>query len=372
MICALERISGLHLIKIDITSHPQAKDIPGLIQILKIEKCRFLITINEWGMDCEGVLCEYLKQSLTLHINWFVDDPFFEELIQKRKFRPSPMRIDFVSDKGYLPIMATKKYNPFFLPLATDPSIFHPSGESVKEFDIVFVGNSYRDQINKYLEHVKVFFDGLIPLLNGVVKAYQQDVSYDVEMDLREKLQGIKLPSGLYPEKALFIAKQVAGYLQRKNLITSLAKRYPQFTIFGDDGWLVDIPAERVRKAAYYKNLADIYRRSKIVLDVNRVVIRNGFTQRTFDSLACSSFVITSAKPVVYEYFNTTGPLQEIAVFRNQNELNRLIDYYIEHNEEMSAIAYRGSRKVYAEHTYDNRVRQMLTIASEFLKKTQM
>ena len=97
--------------------------------------------------------------------------------------------------------------------------------------------------------------------------------------------------------------------------------------------------SRKVRKAAYYKNLADIYRRSKIVIDVNRVVIRNGFTQRTFDGLACSSFVITSAKPVVYEFFNTTGPLQEIAVFRNQNELYELIDYYIEHDEEMSAIA---------------------------------
>ena len=89
-----------------------------------------------------------------------MDDPFFEELIQKRKFRPSPMRVDFVSDKGYLPTLASKKYNSFFLPLATDPSIFYPSCESAKEFDIVFVGNSYREQINKYLKHVEVFLMG--------------------------------------------------------------------------------------------------------------------------------------------------------------------------------------------------------------------
>jgi len=370
LVSALKRVPDLKLVLIEISSHPGATAANDLLKILSEEPCPILLTVNEWGLDSDGILHQFMSEKNMLHVNWFVDDPVFDEMMLKKKFRPSPMRIDFVSDRGYIPWMIKNNYNPFFLPLGTDPSIFQfsGSGES-KEYQIVFVGNSYREQINRYLEKVEDFFDGLIPLLKGVVRSYQENVEYDVESDIRLKIKNISLPPDLHEEKAVFIAKQVASYLQRKDLIVSLVKRYPAFTVFGDDGWLVDIPPERLKKAGYYDRLADVYRKSEIVVDVNRVVIRDGFTQRIFDALACGSFVVTSSKPAVHEFFNTSGPLQEVVTFRNQCALTQQIDYYLEHKDEMTAIASRGQKKVLSLHTYDHRIRQMLSISSAYLKK---
>jgi len=366
---ALKRVPGLQLVNIEIASHPDSQAAFKLIDFLDKEPCAILLTVNEWGLDSEGILHDYLQKKCSLHVNWFVDDPVFDEMMLRKKFRPSAMRIDFVSDRGYIPSMIEKEYNPKFLPLGTDPSIFFPPEEGQnKEYEMVFVGNSYRAQIDRYLEKVEEFFDGLIPLLTGVVRSYQMNVGYDVEKDIRTKIKDVPLPSGLHGEKAVFIAKQVASYLQRKDLIVSLVKRYPGFTVFGDDGWLVDIPAQRLKRASYYDGLADVYRKSEIVIDVNRVVIRDGFTQRIFDALACRSFVITSSKPAVHEFFCTSGPCQEVAAFRNINDLTRQIDYYLEHRGEMAQIAVRGYQKTLSLHTYDHRVRQMLSFSSSYLK----
>jgi spore maturation protein CgeB len=174
----------------------------------------------------------------------------------------------------------------------------------------------------------------------------------------------MRLPPNLSFEKALFIAKHTAGYLGRKQIILSLVKRYPRFKVFGESGWLKELPPERLGTAKYYDSLCNVYRTAKIAVDINRMVIRNGFTQRVFDVPASGGFVITSAKPVVTEFFTTEGPDKEMVVFRSSQELTRLIDYYLSHEDERLAIAERGMKKVLSAHTYDHRVAEMFKVLS--------
>ena len=362
-------MQGIRIIEVAIGSHPDEQAEKMLIEILEHENARILFSINEWGLDSKGILAAYLLRTGIVHVNWFVDDPFFEELMQVKKFHPSPLRLDFVSDKGYLEQMSERNYNAFYLPLGTDPSLFYPIPEKEKLFDIVFVGNSYRKMTEKYLRIIEESFDDLLPVLNGVVELYRNNVEYDIEQHIREKLSTRKLPPTTGFDKMVFIAKQVACYLQRKQLILALAQKYPQMIVFGEEGWLQDLPPERVRRATYYDGLPDVYRSARIVIDINRVVIRNGFTQRIFDALSCSSFVITSSKPVVYETFAISGSDQEVAAFSNYSNLVQQIDYYLANNRQREAVAERGFRKVRSAHTYDHRAAQILSTVSTYLGK---
>ncbi|HMA65432.1 MAG TPA: glycosyltransferase, partial [Chitinispirillaceae bacterium] len=104
-------------------------------------------------------------------------------------------------------------------------------------------------------------------------------------------------------------------------------------------------------------------------VDINRMVIRNGFTQRTFDTLASKCFCITSAKDIVSEYFVTSGDKKEIVMFHNSNELYELIRYYLKHDQERKAIVERGYQKVISMHTYDHRVAEIFSRVSQFLGK---
>jgi spore maturation protein CgeB len=141
--------------------------------------------------------------------------------------------------------------------------------------------------------------------------------------------------------------------------VTDLAKRYPAFIVFGDPGWRQSLPASQLGTAKYYDALPDVYRRARITIDINRMVIRNGFTQRPFDTLAGGGFVLTGAKPVVSEFFSIAGPNQSIAVFRSEKELFAGVDYYLSHEQQRRAVAERGRATVMAAHTYDHRIAAM-------------
>jgi spore maturation protein CgeB len=338
-------------------------------QIFAKHNCRLLVTVNEWGMDTEGVLSDYCRAHGITHVNWCVDDPFFEETIQAKKFRPSPLRFDFVSDKGYVEAMQRRGYNAFFLPLAVDGQWFHPEPVDAErktwENDIVFVGNSYLAQMDDLLRISPGFVDTLVPFLGSVVDRYLADVEYDVEGHIARKIRNLgRLPAGLNFDKALFIAKQAAGYFGRKKLILFIAKRYSGFRVFGDDGWKQVLPSSQLGWAKYYTNLCETYRGAKITIDINRMVIRNGFTQRVFDVPASGGFVITSAKPCVAEYFETNGPGMEMATFKSAGDLMEKIDHYLAHDDECRAIALRGMKKVLGAHTYDHRMREIIKIIS--------
>jgi spore maturation protein CgeB len=368
---ALRRLPGTKVIAVDIASHPAPAQAARVAQVLDQHRCGALVTVNEWGLDQEGALSSVLDAKNIMHVNWCADDPFFEEIRNAKKYRPSRLRFDFVSDKGYVEPMRERGYRAFFLPLAVDPALFRPdpAGRGAYDHDIVFVGNSYLAQMDDFLKLSPGFIDTLAPFLGSVVRAYYEDVTYDVEGHISQKIGKTKLPPGLSHERALFIAKHAAGYFGRRDIVRALAERYPSFKVFGEKGWLQVLPAERVGTAKYYDSLCDVYRKAKVTIDINRMVIRNGFTQRAFDVPASGGFVITSAKPVVNEIFITSGPQQDMAVFKSRNELMALIDYYLAHEDERLAIAERGMKKVLGGHTYDHRIAEMFrVIQAEFTR----
>jgi len=365
-IAALRKIPTLRCVSVDITSHPNAEQAEFLTKILSEQQCRILFTINEWGIDTDGIIQKFLEKNQIMYVNWFVDDPFYEEIILKKKFRPYKLRIDFVSDKDYLQKMKDRGYNAFFLPLGTDSSIFY-NQNFPRTKEIVFVGNSYIQQMDELLVDADELILPMTSFLASVINSYNHDNNTDIECAIVNYLEDRKLPDKISFERAVFIAKHFVGYLYRKQIVTGLVKEFAAFSIIGDAGWKKITDPQRVSKVGYYNGLRELYNTSKINVDINRVVIRNGFTQRTFDTLACKCFCVTGAKPVVQEFFNTEGEEKELVTFRNSEELHDLVRYYLIHESEREKIAERGFKKVLSLHTYDNRVAEIFKCVQSYL-----
>jgi spore maturation protein CgeB len=363
---ALRRIPFIRTVCLDIISHPTVEQASLLITILQEQKCGILFTTNEWGIDSDGVIHQFLEKNKILHINWFVDDPFYEEIILKKKFHPSSYRIDFVSDKDYLQRMKNCGYNAFFLPLATDLSIFYPQAIECAH-DAVFVGNSYLAQMDELLIDTDELIIPLTSFLVSMIKTYNHDNNTDLEASIIKHLSQSKIPDQIPFEKAVFITKHFIGYMYRKQIVTGLVNKLSGFTVVGDNGWKKMTDPQRVIKVGYYSGLRELYNSSRINIDINRMVIKNGFTQRTFDSLACKCFCITSSKPIVHEFFETTGDNKELVTFRNAEELQDLVRYYLVHEKQRNDIVERGYQKVISCHTYDHRVAEIFNVISQFL-----
>ena len=355
----------LRVVVLDIASHPTPEQAHAACRIIKEQQCSLLFSINEWGIDSEGIIWDFLLHNSIFHINWCVDDPFFEEILFAKKFRASPNRIDFVSDMDYLPQMKALGYQAFFLPLGTDPCLFYPS-ERNWFHESAFVGNSYLTQVDEFARGAENFLEQILPGLASLFSDYKYDNTIDIESLLCSQVSKTALPEGLSFQRALFIAKQFAGYLYRKDVVTTLAQTFEQFCVYGDKGWS-GIATERIRSVHYGEPLREIYNNTKVNIDINRLVIRNGFTQRVFDVLACKGFLITSYKPLVEQFFRTNGTDREIVTFQNKEELVTLVRYYLVHESERLSIAERGYRKVLSQHTYHHRIMEIFKTLSEVL-----
>jgi spore maturation protein CgeB len=363
LISALKRVPGVRVIVIEAVNFLDAAQAECACNVLAEHNVNVLFTINDWGMDIAGVTADFMVAKGLVHLNWYVDDPFFYEIFGLARFSPKPNRIDFVSDRGYVERLNAHGFNARFLPLGCDPSIFAPDPSLQPVRNICFVGNSYREEMDAYLQGIDKFVEAQVPFMTKVLHRYQQDMRVDVERDIDKHLATQKLPDGLTFQKAAFVIKHFVGYLFRKRVVVGLARRHPDFMVFGDDLWVQDLPAERVSMAVgYYINLSKTYQETRVNIDINRMVIRDGFTQRVFDCLSAGAFVITSPKRVVGEYFEISGPNQELVVFQNEDHLRDLVKYYLGHEDQRRAIAQRGREKVLAGHTYDCRVREVFAV----------
>ncbi|MFW5959894.1 MAG: glycosyltransferase family protein, partial [Chitinivibrionales bacterium] len=266
--------------------------------------------------------------------------------------------IDFVSDRTYVPILNRSGYNASFLPLGVDPGIFlHKGGEWTYTDTVSFVGNSYRNKIDKYVAPHYEYFESILPDIRETASAYRQTRNQDLESEVEKVISRNKPPSDLPFRKAVMITSLFIDYLSRKDTIIMLAEHYPEFRVYGDTGWTQEIDPSRVSgEIGYYDNLSRKYSETMINIDINRIVIKQGFTQRVFDAPASGGFLITSYKPVLEEFFETSGPNKEIVCFRDNNDLIDKVNYYMEAEDERDGIRERAAEKILANHTYNHRI----------------
>jgi spore maturation protein CgeB len=370
-IAALRRLPDVRVVVIAIPDVPAASQAEEACSVLAKQNCRIVFTVNDWGIDREGILASFFEKSTIIHLNWCGDDPFYHQTFHGTPLRPKPNRMDFVTDRGYVPLLRDAGMNAHFLPLATDPSIFAPAQPPLGFLRTAcFVGNSYNRQIEDFAKGNEHFIDGLVPFVTGLLFEFQKNPLLDLSKKVEEKIGSEVLPAGLSPAKAAFLLKHLVSYFYRKKLILSLCKSYPDFMVFGDQWWLLDLPREKISTAVgYYVNLSQTYQQTKVNIDVNRVVIREGLTQRVFDCLASGSFVITSKKSVLPEFFEVQGDNRETVMFESEKHLRELIDYFAAHDEERTAIVNRGRQRVLGEHTYDHRMQTIFRIVSDEMGK---
>lgn len=103
-----------------------------------------------------------------------------------------------------------------------------------------------------------------------------------------------------------------------------------------------------------------VFANSKINLNMTCDSIKSGIPQRIWDIMGCRGFVLTNYQPEIDEYFEIG---KDIEVFHDMDELKEKLAYYLVHEDERIQIANRGYEKVKKEHTFINRMADILYIA---------
>ncbi|MCF6154446.1 MAG: glycosyltransferase [Candidatus Brocadia sp.] len=108
---------------------------------------------------------------------------------------------------------------------------------------------------------------------------------------------------------------------------------------------------------AFMGDMVRIFNEAKIVLNLG--IGKTGYQLRVFEALGCRSFLLTNEINMDDRLFKD----KEHLVYFNEKNIEDLISYYLNHDEEREAIAENGYREVCAKHTFKHRVAQMLVDA---------
>jgi len=90
--------------------------------------------------------------------------------------------------------------------------------------------------------------------------------------------------------------------------------------------------------------------------------IRRSMSKRAFIAMGLGAFYLTFPTRGIGEMF---VPGKELVLFKTPDEMVEKIRYYLEHDTERLAIATAARARVLAEHTYEHRFEQMLSVVRQ-------
>lgn len=115
-------------------------------------------------------------------------------------------------------------------------------------------------------------------------------------------------------------------------------------------------------KDLYGDDAARIFRSSRIVLDCHGLFgsekLLYNVSPRAFEVPACKGFLLTNDSLQIRELYRVG---EEIAVYRDMDDLKKMLRYYLDHEDERLSMAEAAWRRA-QEYTYANRFKRMFEI----------
>lgn len=265
------------------------------------------VAITLVGFKLPARMIHWLKQQQIKTAVWFTEDPYYmDQTAELSRYYDFVFTIDTAALEFYEKNGHKHTYQ---LPLATEPQIFSPKKEIEAQFksDICIVGYPYLDRIQ-------------------YIQLLLQNTNYNI------KVVG-KWKKPLYS-----------------------FQNNPKLSIY--DGWV-----EPSIVADFYNGaniVLNTHRPSNLKQNQNRHGIKGKtINNRTFDVASCGSFQLIDYKEDLSNHFIED---EEMISFKNDQELIKKIDYFMQSEEERQRIANNARKRVLKEHTFEHRLDKMLNI----------
>jgi len=109
----------------------------------------------------------------------------------------------------------------------------------------------------------------------------------------------------------------------------------------------------------------DVLFKSRITLN-SHVDVAQGYAGniRLFEATGSGALLITDWKKNLHEMFEAGT---EILAYRSPDECRDLVEYYLSHDAERQAIAGAGQRRTLREHTYYQRMQELVDIIGKYM-----
>ena len=166
-----------------------------------------------------------------------------------------------------------------------------------------------------------------------------------------------------------FVGGISAAHVGRLSLLERLARDVDIafFGYGGGDLGMASAVAARHRGEAWALDMYKALARSRITVNVHiDVAENNANNMRLYEATGCGALLITDDKDNLAELF---VPDREVVSYRSPDEAVEKIRYYLAHPDEAANIAGAGQARTLSEHTYRQRMEELVTLVAPFLAK---
>lgn len=164
---------------------------------------------------------------------------------------------------------------------------------------------------------------------------------------------------------ASFVGSLSAAHESRLQWLDYVCRRMPVEVWAQDiDGLPGSSPIFKyLRGTAWGLDMYRILRDSRITLNHHIDMARSyANNMRLFEATGVGTLLITDWKQSLQEMFE---PGKEVVAYRSPQECVDLVQYFLEHEDERSAIAQAGQQRTLREHTYYHRAQELADIVHE-------
>lgn len=314
------------------------------------------------------------KACRTPYLSWTYDSPFIQIYSRTIEYETN---YAFVFDRSeYERLYRFAPGRVYYLPMAAPIEVYdrmEPDMGRRKKYaaDIAMVGSMYTEpkhRIFKAIDQADDYTKGYLAALMQAQKglygcsilegALTEDIMARIRKVCPIVSNGDGFETAEWAFASYYLARKVTA-LERREALEALSERY-DVALYTPEA-TPDLPKVRnLGRVDYYKEAPYAMKSAKINLNVTLRSIVSGIPLRAMDIMGCGGFLLTNYQEDFLEYF---VPGKDYVYYEDLKDLVEKAGYYLAHEEERMAIARSGYQKVMEQHTYQKRVRQMLTVA---------
>ncbi len=287
-----------------------------------------------------------------------------------------------INSNNYIFLFDSDQYNDlrgkgittvYYLPLAANVRRLDRYKEKRQKYvsDISFVGSMYDEEkhaLYKRLytglnEYTKGYLDGVIQIQKNVygTSVLESSITPAILQAMQDSVYVSTNPDGVEPPAYTyanyFLARRVTE-LERREVAERLGK-LGDFKLYTGNQALKIPAVQNMGPVDYYNDMPYIFRNTKINLNITLRSIVSGIPLRVFDIMGCGGFVLTNYQQDMLEYF---VPDEDFVFYSDMNDLEEKCRFYLEHDDIREKIARNGYEKVKKNHSFDERVEELLNI----------
>ncbi|RKM60388.1 hypothetical protein D6855_06615 [Butyrivibrio sp. CB08] len=250
-------------------------------------------------------------------------------------------------------------------------SLDGPNGDGIAYLhDVCFLGSLYDNEFNFYDQWTGIPTE-IKEYIEQVIGSQERVFGYDLFSDDRvlseEDIERIKNFINIedtgryridYSDVIRDIFRKKVTVNERRNILTEMGKRFDTVVYTNPDA--VPIPGvNNLGVVSYTDKMSEVFRRSKINLNISLRCITSGVSLRVMDVLAAGGFLLTTYTSEIAEYYEDGV---DLAIARTPEEMIDKAAYYLEHEDERKEIAQNGQKKVFEKFAYTKILPEVLKL----------